>query len=327
MFLGSLRRPMNRGSRFGKHFRGQMRSDCRIFKPRLEALEDRLAPSVLLLYGGPLIAAALSDATNGLLNIVEARKGANEYLAISLPSGTFDTNSTQSALGLTWQVPGSPGTSTFATIDISTLNNITSLTANLPNYVVNLGPIFNTNGGLGNINGQAGSFIVTDQVNVPGMVTLATNGASGSIQGPGIITASTANFHANYINAMTAALSLSANGGSMVVTNVSPLTNLNVTTSNGPVNITLNNGAQSLTFDPSTSILNLSGATPATNLSFTNTAGGVTIAALATTGDASVTAAGDLFVRTTLSAKSPRPAGAASMLAKPSRWMPAAKFS
>src|SRR5438094_6678098 len=84
-----------------------------------ERLEDRLVPAVSLQYGGPGQDALLGESSPGTdtIQISEFQFG---FLKIDLgPIATFDAaNSTPSATGLNYQT-GSPGTSHFATLDIT----------------------------------------------------------------------------------------------------------------------------------------------------------------------------------------------------------------
>ena len=86
--------------------------------------------------------------------IVEDTPGTTPAIAISEPSpnvsllkidlgraNAFASGSTTSATGLTYQNPGSPTTSQYATIDISLTNNVSALQATLPGDGLTLGPI------------------------------------------------------------------------------------------------------------------------------------------------------------------------------------------
>src|SRR5262245_61567318 len=64
-------------------------------------------------------------------------------------------------MGLTYENAGSPGTSHFATLDISPANNITALQATLFGDALTLGVIVNATGGLGNVAARAAAITVT----------------------------------------------------------------------------------------------------------------------------------------------------------------------
>ena len=72
-------------------------------------------------------------------------------LRIDLGSDTFNGASTAQATGLSYENAGSPATSTFATVDISQPDNISTLQASLPGTTVTLGPISDAAGGLDNV--------------------------------------------------------------------------------------------------------------------------------------------------------------------------------
>src|SRR5205085_2746050 len=85
-------------------------------------------------------------------------------LRIDLNGATFDAGSTAAATGLTYQNAGSPGTSTFATIDIGAANAVTVLTASLGGGDDRLAlGLANAAGGVRSvaIDGQAGTDAVT----------------------------------------------------------------------------------------------------------------------------------------------------------------------
>src|SRR3954468_24192537 len=96
--------------------------------PRPEQLEDRLAPAVVLAYGGSGTALTLTESVSATANVTISEVSAND-LRINLNGATFDGSSTAAAGGLTYQNAGSPTTSTFADLNIATLNAITLLTA------------------------------------------------------------------------------------------------------------------------------------------------------------------------------------------------------
>src|SRR5436309_1847934 len=136
----------------------------RPFRPTLEQLERRDTPALQLLYGGPGTALTLSEAGAAAADSVTVSEPAAGTLRIDLNGATFDAGSTAVATGLTYQNSGGPGTSTFATVDISAANAITVLTANLGGLddTLALG-MTNAAGGVRSvvIDGQAGNDTVT----------------------------------------------------------------------------------------------------------------------------------------------------------------------
>ena len=124
-------------------------------RPRIEALEDRLAPAVQLSYGGPGTVLGLQEIVAGKTAGVTIAETAPNQLEISLGTDTFDSTSTVTALGLTYEHSGSPATSHFATVNISQSNDITTLQATLPGDDLTLGVTDNSAGGLGNLTASA----------------------------------------------------------------------------------------------------------------------------------------------------------------------------
>src|SRR5262249_33549046 len=131
-------------------------------RPRLEALEGRLAPAVQLLYDGPGTALSLRELLSGATPAVTLSEPAPGQLRIDLGTGhTFDASSTAQAAGLTYENAGSPGTSHVATLDIGRANNIPTFKATLSGDALTLGVIANASGGLGNVAASAGTITVT----------------------------------------------------------------------------------------------------------------------------------------------------------------------
>ena len=126
---------------------------------RLEPLENRQLLSVTLRWSGLGTALTLTESTSGAtptVTISEPTPGVST-LKIDLGAAhTFASGSTGSATGLTYQT-GTASTSQYATIDISTANNISSLTATLPGDGLTLGTIRDLVGGLGSITATAGT--------------------------------------------------------------------------------------------------------------------------------------------------------------------------
>jgi hypothetical protein len=132
----------------------------------LERLEERLAPAVRLTYGG--LGTALNLAELTATPSVAIREQSATQLRIDLNGATFDPGSTTAATGLTYQVAGAPGASTFALIDISAANNITTLTTGLNSDALAVSSINNQNGGLGGLGLSAGSIILSGTINTTG---------------------------------------------------------------------------------------------------------------------------------------------------------------
>ena len=130
-------------------------------RPLVEALEGRLAPAVLLSYGGTGTVLGLLEQASGATPAVSISEPAPGQLEIYLGANTFDPTSTAAAPGLTYEIAGSPGTSHFADIDIGQANNITTLQATLPGDTLTLGVIADASGGLGNVAASAGVITVT----------------------------------------------------------------------------------------------------------------------------------------------------------------------
>lgn len=123
--------------------------------PGLEALEARLAPAILLTYGGLGSVLGLQELVSGsTLGVTISEPVANQ-IRIDLGSKTFDGSSTPRASGLTYEIADSPSTSHHALLDISQMDGITNLQAALPGVSLTLGPITNASGGLANITASA----------------------------------------------------------------------------------------------------------------------------------------------------------------------------
>jgi hypothetical protein len=126
-----------------------------------------------LIWPGPGNVLSLTDGTSGAtpaITISEPLAGIS-LLKIDLGMGyVFAGGSTASATGLTYQNAGSPTTSEYATIDISSPGNVSSLVATLPGDNLILGPIRDFDGGLGSVIATAGT------IEVRGINTLSTNG-------------------------------------------------------------------------------------------------------------------------------------------------------
>ena len=140
-----------------------------------ELLEDRRLLSQTVVLSWPAAAGALgltesSSGSTSAITISETSSSSN-LLKIDLGSGsTFKSTSTTGVTGLTYQNAGSPTTSQYATIDISLLNNVTSLAATLPGDGLTLGPIYDTKGGLDSIAASAATIAVA------GINTAGVNG-------------------------------------------------------------------------------------------------------------------------------------------------------
>ena len=152
---------------------------CDPILPRVEHLEDRLVPAVQLTYGGPGTPLQLVENSSGSTPTVSLSDSFTPILTINLGANTFDGMSTHSAAGLTYQNTGSPGTSHTAAIDISRLNNISTLQALLTGDALSVGIIADMRGGLGAIAASAATINVTSlntSYATPGNVSLQAAG-------------------------------------------------------------------------------------------------------------------------------------------------------
>jgi hypothetical protein len=106
-------------------------------------------------------------------------------------SSTFDpTKSTPTAPGMTYQVPGQPGSSHYVDLDISIPNAIPTFTITPTDEVI-LDPLLNANNSIGNLKIQAGTLIFKGPLHIPGMESLTANEAD--INGNTTIAGLTAN--------------------------------------------------------------------------------------------------------------------------------------
>jgi hypothetical protein len=142
-------------------------------KLSFEAFEARHLLSVTLTWSGPGNPLSLTEGSSSqtpAVVISEPTTGVNT-LEVNLESGyTFAAGSTTSVTGLSYQNAGSPTTSQYATIDISSAGNVASLVATLPGDGLTLGPIWDLNGGVKSISASAGS------IQVAGISTTSANG-------------------------------------------------------------------------------------------------------------------------------------------------------
>ena len=143
-------------------------------RPRLELLEDRTAPAVTLIYGGASSVLSLTESASGATPDVTISEIGSNQLQINLNGNTFAAGSTGTAGGLTYQNAGSPTTSTFATVNITSANQIANLLASLPGDFVSLGPIYDVNGGVSNLN------IAANFIFIPSGDTIDTTNAAAS---------------------------------------------------------------------------------------------------------------------------------------------------
>ena len=126
-------------------------------RPTLELLDRRDLPAVQLSYVGPGTPLFLEDLSAAVDNVTISEPSPN-VLRIDLNGATFDPASAPAATGLAYQNAGSPATSTFATVDISTANAIANLGAFLtgPDDAVTLGLSNAVGGGVGSVSLEAG---------------------------------------------------------------------------------------------------------------------------------------------------------------------------
>ena len=116
----------------------------------LEALESRQLLSVTLSFGGAGTALNLSESSPGTASVRILEHSATD-LRIDLNGDTFGNTSTAAGGILTYET-GTPATSTFADINITAANAITTLNALLTGDLVSIGTIADANGGVGNLN-------------------------------------------------------------------------------------------------------------------------------------------------------------------------------
>ena len=177
-------------------------------KPRMEPLETRQLLAVGLNWAGP----------GGSLSLTEGTAGATPTVVISEPSAgisvlkvdlgagyVFASGSTTSATGLTYQNAGSPTTSQYATIDISSAGNVSSLAATLPGDQLTLGQIRDASGGVGSITASAGAIAVA------GISTTSING-NVSLEATGNLTVNAGTVIQTGTGTITLAADVSANG-------------------------------------------------------------------------------------------------------------------
>src|SRR5262249_12300709 len=131
-------------------------------RPRLEALEDRLAPAVQLLYLGAGTPMSLQELVGGATPSVRISEPTPGRLKIDLGASTFAPTSSPELgqAGVIYQ-NATPETSHFATVNISQLNYVPSLQATLPGDALTLGVIANASGGLGDVAASADVIAVT----------------------------------------------------------------------------------------------------------------------------------------------------------------------
>jgi Domain of unknown function DUF11/Domain of unknown function (DUF4214) len=181
-------------------------------RPQLERLEDRTVPAIQLAYGGTGTALTLSDLTGTQDNVTISELAGN-MLRIDLNGALFDPGS--STTNITYN-NGTPGNSSIATIDISTTNAITTLTANLGAMDDALSlALTNANGGVGNVSIDAGAG--ADAVSL-GAVTLDSATAAGNLA----VTAETINVNGEVTAAGNVALTSTGIGGVTVNAAIDP---------------------------------------------------------------------------------------------------------
>jgi hypothetical protein len=149
-------------------------------RPRLEALEDRIAPAVQLLYNGisgnPL---TLTERVPGATSPVIITDNNTAILTITLPVGSsFDPSSSPAFGQLSYPLANE------AQVVIGGPNTISNLTTNLPGDTLTLGNLANFFGGVSNINASANTVTVSGAVHTDD---------SGQLPGTGniVLTAST----------------------------------------------------------------------------------------------------------------------------------------
>jgi hypothetical protein len=101
----------------------------------------RRRPVYRLTYGGLGTALGLRELVGGATPTVSISQPASDQLRIDLGAQTFRPKSTAQATGLSYEHPGVPGASHFATVDISQAHSIAVLEATLPGDKLTLGVI------------------------------------------------------------------------------------------------------------------------------------------------------------------------------------------
>jgi adhesin HecA-like repeat protein len=148
----------------------------------LEALEDRRLLAVSLSWSGPGNVLNLAENTSGATpttTISEPTPGVN-LLKIDLGAGyVFAAGSTASATGLTYQNAGSPTTSEYATIDIRTAGNVSSLVATLPGDALTVGLTRALSGGVAGF-GISRLALAAGQITVDGRLAASDVQLTGS---------------------------------------------------------------------------------------------------------------------------------------------------
>ncbi len=158
-------------------------------RPLLEILENRLAPTVQLLYGGPMQALTLNELLYGTSTVTLSDSNTT-LLTINLNGGRFDGSSTAAASGPQYFTPGNvitanPTQADHAQIDISTANEISTLFTHLGGDTLNLGTIANSAGGISTISASAGLVDVLSSASVD--MTQAAGGAGSMARDRGIL--------------------------------------------------------------------------------------------------------------------------------------------
>jgi hypothetical protein len=130
-------------------------------RPQVEALEDRLSPTVQLVYPGPGSILSLTEGVSGATPTVTISESAPNLLRIDLGTGNhFDASSTGAAMGLAYS-SGTPAASQSATVDLGRADNLRTLEADLAGDTFVVSGIVDALGGLGNLTASAGTIRVT----------------------------------------------------------------------------------------------------------------------------------------------------------------------
>jgi hypothetical protein len=153
--------------------------------PRLEKLEDRLAPAVQLIYRGPGTSLTLLEETPSGAPVF-VRDDGSSTLTIDLSGGRFAADSTLTAIGLTYSDPlgRGPAFSDKAFVNISAANNISDLMTTLTGDTLNLETIKNTAGGVSQLHCTADQLTVTDVIDTTKVGPGATGAVVLGVAGP-----------------------------------------------------------------------------------------------------------------------------------------------
>ena len=128
-------------------------------------------------WGSPLVLTQAVGGQTPAVSISESSSGADQ-LRIDLGAGNDFAAGSAAAPGLFYENAGSPATSQYATIDISSPQSVSALVVALPGGQISLGPIQDLDTGLGGIVADAGKIEVAgiNLISAGGNVDLRASG-------------------------------------------------------------------------------------------------------------------------------------------------------